>query len=199
MDFDTIYQLILAYRYWVLLPIAIIEGPMLAVVVGILIKLGHLSLAPAFLVMVLGDFFPDTFYYYLGKFGRDWKFAQRFISKLDDKSHIISMWHRHPVKMLVLSKLAFALSPALLVTAGIAQIRYRLFLSISFVVTILQYAIFITVGYFVGYSEQFITNTKYFGIFIVFTIIIFFIVNTRIQKKARRILKKMEAEEKQPL
>lgn len=194
MDFETIQHLILTYRYLILLPIAIIEGPMLAIVVGVLTKLGHLSLIPAFLIMVLGDFLPDTFYYYLGRFGKTWKFSKKFLSRLDDESTIIRMWHRYPIKTLILSKLAFALSPALLVTTGISGIRYRLFITISFIVTVLQYSIFIAVGYFIGYSERFISNTKYFAVFIAVVIIIFFIINMRIQKKARKEIEELEAE-----
>lgn len=196
MDFETIQHLILTYRYWVLLPIAIIEGPMLAIAVGILVKLGYLYLLPAFLIMVLGDFIPDTFYYIIGRRSHHWKFAKHFISKFDDASLIARMWNRYPVKTLILSKLAFALSPALLVTAGIARIRYRMFVSLSFMVTVLQYSFFIAVGYFVGYSKQFMANASYFGIFIALIIILFYIINTRIQKKARREIEDMERDVK---
>ena len=77
--------LILAYKYLILFPLALVEGPVIAIVAGFLIRLGYLDLSAAYLIMCAGDFFPDTAYYYIGKLAhsKQWidRLGKRFTSK----------------------------------------------------------------------------------------------------------------------
>src|SRR5579871_6233742 len=71
--------------YVILLPLALFEGPVLALFAGFLSRFGYLEIFAAYGIMVAGDFFPDTAYYYIGRFAhsRGWidRLAKRFTSK----------------------------------------------------------------------------------------------------------------------
>jgi len=66
---SIIFNFLLQYRYLALFPLACIEGPILALVVGFMVHLGYFSFIPAYFIMVLGDFVPDSVYYFIGRFG----------------------------------------------------------------------------------------------------------------------------------
>ena len=69
MDSSVALHLLMTYRYLILFPLAAVEGPIVALLVGFLISLGYFQFFPAFGIMILGDLIPDSFYYYLGRFG----------------------------------------------------------------------------------------------------------------------------------
>jgi membrane protein DedA with SNARE-associated domain len=195
MTVDTISHLLLTYRYWILIPLAIIEGPALAIFVGIFVKLGYLSFIPGLIVMIFGDFIPDSLYYYIGRFGQDWKIFKKISKKLDDESLIINLWRNHAVKTLFMSKLAFGLAPALLATAGVAKVPYKFFVKYALIISIVQYSVFISVGYWIGYSYGFLQDVKYFGIFIASAVILFITIVTFAKKYARKKIHEMEKEQ----
>ncbi len=198
MNFEHLSEIVQNHQilvYVIILPIAIFEGPVLAMFVGMFIKLGYLALIPSALVMILGDFLPDSFYYYIGRFGHNWKFSKKLLSKLDDESLIIKLWNRHTIKTLIASKLAFGISPALLLTAGVARMPYPRFIRWSLLITVLQYGIFMTIGYLIGYSYQAVQSAKFIGIVITVIIILIFVMNGVIKKFAQKEIKEMEEEE----
>src|SRR5258708_4268822 len=152
----TALNFLLSYKYAALLPLACLEGPMVALAVGFLTRLGYFSFLPAFLIMILGDFIPDSIYYAIGHLGN----KQSLTSKYDTKSNIISrhlaliskMWFEHPIKTMFVSKLAYGFSIPLLVTAGLAHMPYRKFIWHALHVTIFQYGLIMTLGYYLGQS-----------------------------------------------
>lgn len=152
----TILIYLMTYRYVALLPLASIEGPVVALIVGFLTRLGYFNFFIAFLIMIIGDFIPDSIYYAIGYFGD----KEKIIAKYDTKSKIISKhihflennWSKHIIKTMFVSKLAYGFSIPLLVSAGLVKVPYKKFIWHALHVTILQYGIIMSIGYLLGHS-----------------------------------------------
>ena len=59
------------YGYFVLLPLFIIEGPVVGVVSGILISIGGLQFLPVYLLYICGTLISDSFLYYVSRTNND--------------------------------------------------------------------------------------------------------------------------------
>ena len=178
--------------YLALFPIACLEGPIVALAVGFLVHLGYFSFIPAYLVMMLGDFGPDSLYYAIGRFGN----KEKLIKRYDTKSKLISrhfdylerVWHKHTLKTMFVSKLAYGLSIPLLVTSGLVRLSYWKFVWQALIVTMFQYGLLMVVGYYLGQSyELAIPYVKNVGIIIavaaVVVIIMYFLFQKRMKNK----------------
>jgi membrane protein DedA with SNARE-associated domain len=156
MDPASIMSLLLMYRYWILLPLAIVEGPMLAFVCGILASLGILNPLIALGILVLGDIIPDTVFYFLGRYGRDYRFVKRIAAKIGiNDEHFADaekLWREHPGKTMLMSKFAYGIAAAFLFMAGLMRMPVHIFYGYSVSISILHYAIIMLVGYFFGSS-----------------------------------------------
>ena len=207
-SFDTISAIATAHPYLIyiiLFPLALFEGPVLALFAGFLVRFGYLEIFAAFTVMVAGDFFPDSFYYYIGRFAnkKGWveKLSKKFSSKssfiLDNRDVINRLWEKHGKKMMLFSKQAYGLSTVLLISAGLSKMSYRRFLAYAFPITLAQYLVFISLGYFLGYSydiaEPYIVYMRWVlaGVAVAFIVAYIFI-----QKRVRMSFMNMEQMEK---
>ncbi|HUZ60693.1 MAG TPA: hypothetical protein VMU83_18125, partial [Hanamia sp.] len=66
---ETIFYLLLKFRYVILFPLAVVEGPILAVIAGFLCTEGYLNLFIVYTIIVLGDITGDTICYLFGRWG----------------------------------------------------------------------------------------------------------------------------------
>jgi membrane protein DedA with SNARE-associated domain len=194
---NAIISLILTYRYFILLPLAFIEGPILALVLGFLVHLGYFDFIPAFLVMCAGDFFPDISYYYIGHFGNQKNFLQKYGTRFkfikNNFPIIEKLWRDHGFKTMFLSKIAYGMSTALLVSSGLARMPFKKFAPYAFVVTLLQYGIIMTLGYYLGYSYVYAAQyVKLAGVIFALILIAFIFVYVKIQKYANQEINKLE-------
>jgi len=195
----SIISLILTYRYLILFPLACIEGPVLALAVGFLVHLGYFNILPAFLVMCAGDFFPDIFYYYIGRFGQQKNFIAKYGSRFkfikDNFPMIEKLWFDHSYKMMFFSKLAYGMSTPLLISSGLAKMPFPKFVSRALLVTLFQYGVIMAIGYYVGYSATFVSDIKLVGLIVAVVLVVFIFIYIRVRKYARKELGKLEQEE----
>ena len=63
-------ELLLTYKYLILIPLSIVEGPILMIVCGPLIMLGVLNPLLVYLIIVFGDIVGDFAQYYIGYYGK---------------------------------------------------------------------------------------------------------------------------------
>ena len=155
MTQSSLVSALITYRYAVLFPLAFLEGPVLSVLIGFLVFGGYLALAPSFAILLFADFCRDTASYLVGKLWHP-KFAtSRLGRRLKGMDHL---WHTHIVKAMILSKWAYGLSFPLLISAGLARVPMRKFILIALSVTVFQYAILISLGYYVGQSYQIVSH-----------------------------------------
>lgn len=162
MSFDTILSLIETYRYWVLLPLALFEGPITAFVVGMLVAFGYFNLFAVYAIMVLGDLIPDVIYFMFGRYGGKKDFIRRQFAKVgikdEDIEVIRGLWANHGVKTMAFTKLAYGLSTPFLISAGLVGMPLRRFLTYTVSVSLVQYAIFLALGYYFSNSFGTVTN-----------------------------------------
>ena len=149
MHFSTILTYIGEYRYIALLILAIVEGPIVALVAGFLVHIGTFTLLPTCLILLLGDL-PDSICYLVGRYSAKRRNAKKNprLAKLQDWAE--KLWEKHPTKAMFISKLAYGLSLPLLITAGMSKMSYKAFIWRALVVTAFQYGVLMTVGYLLG-------------------------------------------------
>ena len=66
---NTLFGWMLAYRYVILLPIAIIEGPIISVIAGFLVSIHAMEFWIVFGILVLGDVIGDMLLYGVCRWG----------------------------------------------------------------------------------------------------------------------------------
>ena len=191
---EYLVLLLTKYGYFILFPLAAIEGPIVSLVVGFLIYLGYLKFLPAYAILLLGDLLPDTVYYYIGRFGSERKMIEKYGSRLN---LIEKLWREHGKKTMFLSKLAYGLSIPFLLSAGLVKMPFKKFISYAFPVTLFQYGIIMAIGYFLGHSYQLAERYIQYAYVIVAVVLILFIVSyVFIVKYARKQIEKMEQQER---
>jgi membrane protein DedA with SNARE-associated domain len=128
-------HLLLRYLYPVMLPLSLIEGPMVAVAAGAGVAAGKVNPLLAALIIAFGAFFQDTVYYWVGRLAQD----KPSIRRLAERTKLLhesvlpleEAWKRNMVATLAASKFAYGLYGPILVTAGMAKTPFRPFLITS--------------------------------------------------------------------
>ncbi len=142
--------------YVVIAFVGIAEGPILSVIMGVLLRLGHFSFLPVYIALMSGDLIGDTILYMLGyhygqslikKFKRWFNISEQVLSKIEKS------FHNHKHKILVFSKLTngMGLGMVVLATAGIVRIPYTRFIITNFFGQLVWSGILLSVGYFFGH------------------------------------------------
>lgn len=147
-------QLILVYRYWIIIPLSFIEGPIVAFVVGTLSFLGYFNPLLALIIFLVRDVLLDGIMYYLGAWGGKTKFALRMLKKIgvheDHLEDVRRMWETHGFRTMFFSKLSYGVSAAFLIVAGMVEMPYMKFFRYAALVAIAQYGVLFVLGYFFG-------------------------------------------------
>lgn len=154
---ETIVILLLRYQYWILLPAAVVEGPIVATLSGFLVSLGVFQILPAFLILVAGDILGDTLYYALGFWSRvrgipSWL---KYIGITEDRVRKLeSYFDAHGEKIVLLSKTQ-AIGAAILFSAGVGKMPFRKYLLYNALGTIPKVLLFGLIGVYFGkgYSQ----------------------------------------------
>lgn len=143
------------YQYAALFFLAIVEGPLVMMTAGFLLRLGYLKPLPAYAVLLAGDLAADSAWYYVGYFGAHPLVSKygRFLSLSEARiNKILVHFRNHLNKILFLSKITmgFGFALAILITAGIARIPFTKFMAINFFGGLLWTGLLIGCGYFFG-------------------------------------------------
>src|SRR3989338_9998595 len=122
MNFAHIVGLIIQYRYFILFPLAALEGPVVAFAVGFLVSLGYFNPLLSYSILLLGDLIPDSICYYIGRHGERRALISRYGLKIgitEERFAVIKhLWHEHGFKTMFFSKLAYGFSTIFLIAAG---------------------------------------------------------------------------------
>ncbi len=154
----AVLQWLLAYKYVVLLPVVVVEGPIITILAGFLVSLGQIDFLAAYGIVVAGDLVGDTLYYWLGHSGRT-HFIERWghyvgvtperIERLEE--HFTS----HSGKTLIIGKLTHAVGGVVLMAAGASRMSFPRYLWYNFVATLPKSLALLLIGYYFGraYAE----------------------------------------------
>ena len=154
MELAAIIALLEQYRYLILFPLACLEGPILGFITGTLIPFGYFHPVPLLVTLILADLIPDVVYYYLGRWGKNRTWVQKFIAKLritPERLELLrKLWHTHTIKAMLVTKFAYGLSTPLLITAGLVHLPFSKFWKLSAFLAACQYTVLVSLGYFFG-------------------------------------------------
>jgi membrane protein DedA with SNARE-associated domain len=154
MGTEHLTQLILEYRYWILIPLSFVEGPIIAFIAGTMASVGYFNiyfLASLFFVRDVGL---DGVYYALGHFGGRTKFVRGMLRKLkitpDHLEQVRELWEKHPARTMLVGKLSYGIASAFIVVAGVVRMPLTIFFKYGSIVAILQYWTLLLLGYLLG-------------------------------------------------
>lgn len=169
MEADHLTQLIIAYRYWIIIPLTVIEGPIVAFSVGTLSSFGYFNPYIAIWIFFVKDLLVDGFFYFLGRYARKWRFAQRWLERegvfAQGVQAMSKQWAEHGWRTMFVSKLPHGLSPAFLATAGMVHFSLKRFWLYAGSIALMQYGLLFVLGYFLGHivgaSSDIVRNIQY--------------------------------------
>jgi membrane protein DedA with SNARE-associated domain len=149
-------DLVSAYRYWAIFPIAVFEAPVMSIVIGFFAATGYLNIYLAFGVVVLGDFVGDTVLYAVGRWC--WSFFERLglspnLSPVK-KRKVLDYFEKRDRRAIVISKLVHGVGFTGLITAGTIPVPFRRFILTCLFVTVTQSAVLTAVGMLSGQAYR---------------------------------------------
>ena len=148
-------QLVLQYRYFIIFPLVILEGPVVMMATGFLYGLGYFSFVPMFLILVFGDLCGDIIWYSVGYFGGMpfiLRFGKYFSISEEGIARVKVIFQRHHSTILFISKITMGLGFALvtLVTAGLTRVPFGRYLIFNIVGGFIWTGFLLAVGYYLG-------------------------------------------------
>lgn len=202
LSFPQIIEWLLVYRYIVLFPITVIEGPIITIIAGFLSSVDLLNIFIVYPVIVVADLTGDFIYYSIGRWGRENfldKYGKYFGLKKSNIEKLEEHFDRHTKKTLILGKLSHAFGAPILVAAGIVRFPILKFLWFNALATIPKSLIFLLIGFYFGQAYvKFNKYLNYFSIgFLVLAIllIIAYYAYNRIRRRFNRMIKKIDNSE----
>jgi membrane protein DedA with SNARE-associated domain len=182
LSLSSILSLLLEYKYAILFPALIIEGPMTTVIAAFLASRAGgnvLNIVWVFYIVVAADLVGDAFYYFVGRFGKqliskNWNdrlgFTNTNLLKFEN------YFKRHGPKTLVLAKITHGIGWAAMVGAGAARMPFGKFITVSSLVTIPKSLVLLALGYYYGKSYEAVSEYISTTGFILLTIILIFLI-----------------------
>ena len=152
-------QLLLTYKYVILIPLAIIEGPIVSVIAGFLTTQGIFNLLLVFLVMVAGDIIGDGIFYFIGYKGEKFFHYFKINEEKIEKAKIY--FQENHKKAIALSKVMWGIGTAGLIAAGALHVSYKRYFKTCALYSLGQSFIMIALGIFFG--QAYIIIGKYFN------------------------------------
>jgi membrane protein DedA with SNARE-associated domain len=154
MQLAAIAPLLVRYRYWILIPLSMLEGPMVAVATGALSSRGYFNPYLACWLFVGKDVVVDGAYYYLGRVAKDHPFCASLLARMRvttaEVERVRGLWNTSGWRTMFVGKLAWGLSPIFLAVAGVVAVPADRFFRYAAGVALLQYIVLFFIGYRFG-------------------------------------------------
>ena len=188
MDGQVIIQFLTDYGYWIILPLMIIEGPIVTILAAFMASMGIFGVFEVLVLSVIGDIAGDMMLYGVG---RAW--GMTFVRKVGKymgitESLVLKMerfFERHGGKTVFSVKSTTGLCWATWVAAGIVKMKFWRFVWYSFLGGIVWSSFLVFMGFFFGeFYEGIVERIKFAG-WIVFGIAVVVIVGMNVYKKRK--------------
>ncbi|MFZ1019520.1 MAG: VTT domain-containing protein [Minisyncoccia bacterium] len=162
-------NLLLTYKYLILVPLAIIEGPIVTVVCGFLVTLKFFNPFLVYIIMVLGDIVGDGIIYYIGYSGK--RFLHYFKITESRLEKAKAYFHSNHKKAIAMSKLIHGIGFVGLVAAGASHVPYKRYFKTCAIISSIQSFVMLMIGIFFGHAYALIG--KYLNYYAAFVSVIF--------------------------
>ncbi len=146
-------SILIQYRYILLFPIAVFEGPIITMFAGLLVSLGYMNFWVAYAILVAGDVTGDVLYYALGRWGREGfvsKWGHYFGLYPERVERVEKHFEENGVRTLIIGKFTHAAGTVFLVAAGMAKMPLWRFIWVNFLGTLVKSMALMLVGYYFG-------------------------------------------------
>jgi membrane protein DedA with SNARE-associated domain len=155
MHLEIILGYLITYRYILIIPLTIVEGPIVMILCGFLLHLGKFDIIPLYVALTIGDLIGDVGWYCVGRFGGApfiKKFGRFFSITEQALERVTNLFHKHHNKILFISKITMGFGFALvtLITAGIAKVPFKKYMILNVSGQLIWTAILLGIGYLFG-------------------------------------------------
>jgi membrane protein DedA with SNARE-associated domain len=148
---------LIAYGSVLILPLAVIEGPLVSIATGFLSASGYFDWAWALGLLIVGDLIGDVLYYWIGRSGRTpmvgllRRFGVRNTVTPDMQRHLAE----HSTKMLFIGKWTQSIGIVVLIGSGMLRLPLTGFILVNLVATVPKSLVLFGLGYFASnyYAE----------------------------------------------
>lgn len=179
------------YKYLVIFPITVFEGPIITVIGGFLVYLKILNGFVAYFLLVFGDWVGDILHYVLGRYFSNsvwFKKTAKYFGYDERREKIVEKHFRnHPRKTVLLAKVSHGAGGFVQIVAGMAKMDFWQFMKYSLLGTAPKTLLLFVLGYYLGNSYQMIDhymNRIAFVIFFILIMVVIYFVIKRFVKKA---------------
>ena len=143
---------LIAHGSALILPLAVIEGPLVSIAAGFLSAQGYFDWWWALCLLVFGDLIGDVIYYWIGRTGRTG--ITSVLRRVGVRSTVTAEMQRHlkehATKMLFIGKWTQSIGVVVLIGSGMLHLPLPRFVLINLLATVPKSAVLFSVGYFVS-------------------------------------------------
>jgi membrane-associated protein len=156
----TIETFLIEYGGALILPLAVVEGPIVAVVTGFLAARGMFDWYWALCLLVCGDLIGDLIYYWIGCSGgpRLTRVGRYFGIRRDISPELKRELKQNAGKMWVVGKWTHSIGWLVLVGSGMLRLPLPRFIIVNFLATVPKCALLLGFGYFAGDNYPFVED-----------------------------------------
>jgi membrane protein DedA with SNARE-associated domain len=154
---SSVLQLLYEHRYVFAFLAAMLEGTFIMVLGGVLFKFGYFNLWHLLAVLIVGYFLNGLFWYLLGRIGGHHvieKFIKRFKAGKRGMDKLEAYFNRHSTKTLFLTRITYGIGMFTFMIAGSLKMKFKKFVLINTVTTIIWTLMVGAIGYGFGASLQ---------------------------------------------
>jgi membrane protein DedA with SNARE-associated domain len=168
--------------YPLMLIFMIVEGPIITILAAFAASLGFFNVFLVLILSIIGDIIGDVILYIIGYFGGN-KALKKAEQILKIKPAIVErmeqLFRIHGKKTIFAVKSTTGLCWITFIVAGTMQMKFKDFITASFLGGIAWSGFLVIMGYFFGYAFKEIGDyIKYAGMIIFFSAVIFYIIIT---------------------
>ena len=152
---ETMPQLIQTYGLLLLVPLSILEGPIVTVIASYAARLGYLNIYAVFVVCVLGDLIGDAALYWIGWTGGRWlpPKARGWLAMDEARTaKLVQHFRDQGGRTLILGKITHSAGFLVLLAAGAAKMPFGRFVLFNTLGTLPKTAFFCVIGYTIGHA-----------------------------------------------
>ncbi len=154
---ESLTLLIIEYRYWFLIPLTFLEGPIVALLAGTLAAAHYFDIYLLALIFIIREVVMDGVYYALGYYGGKIVWVQKMLHRAgiheDHLDDIRLLWERYPFRTMFVGKISYGIALVFILCAGFIRMNLWRFYGYGMVVAVIQYGVLLAIGY--GYGNAF--------------------------------------------
>ncbi len=153
----TLDASLIAYGSILILPLAVIEGPLVSIAAGFLSASGYFDWIWALWLLICGDLIGDLLYYWIGRTGKTPMVG--LLRRLGMRSSVTPEMQRHltehSTKMLFIGKWTQSIGIVVLIGSGMLRLPLTRFILVNLVATVPKSLVLFGLGYFASnyYAE----------------------------------------------